>query len=81
MNALTHQEERALLVQNELREQTDRMTREGFTYLEITTGIAALANEIVTNSHNQATASAWFLGMAKMAAKLAGDEMGLKPGH
>ncbi|MEA1015595.1 hypothetical protein [Sphingosinicella sp. LY1275] len=75
MNVTVEQEQRALLVQLELKEATDRMKREGFTYLEITTGVAALANDIVSTQYNQAMASAWFLGMAKMAATLAAQDL------
>jgi len=74
--------ERGLLVQLELKEATDRMRREGFTFNEIAAGMAAHANGVIAEEHNQATASAWFFGMAKQAATFAAEQMGLgKPGQ
>ena len=75
----THQ--RGLLVRLELNEATDRLRKEGFSFHEISAGMAAHANEFVATEHNQATASAWFFGMAKQAATFAAQEMRLgKPG-
>lgn len=71
------QAQRGLLVQLELKEATDRMRSEGFGFHEIMAGIAALAHDIISKEHNSATASAWFFGMAKNAANIAADEMGL----
>ncbi len=69
--------ERGLLVHLELKEATDRMRKEGFTFVEIIAGIAAHANEVVATEHNHATASAWFFGMAKQAATFAAEKMRL----
>jgi len=73
------QAQRGLLVALELKESTDRLAREGFNFYEIAAGIACHANDVIKAKHNQATASAWFLGMAKHAAIIAGAEMGFKP--
>jgi hypothetical protein len=76
------QVQRGLLVHLEMKEVTDRLRAEGFEFLEVLTGIASLANEIISNEHNQATASAWFFGMAKHTAHMAAEQMGLrKPGQ
>jgi hypothetical protein len=74
--------QRGLLVHLELKEATDRMRKEGFTFTEISAGIASHANEVIAAEHSQATASAWFFGMAKQAANFAAQQMGLgKPGE
>ncbi len=72
------QAQRGLLVKLELKEATDRMRGEGFSFLEVVSGVAALAHEIISTEHNSATASAWFFGMAKNSANVAAHEMGLK---
>ena len=74
--------ERGLLVQLELKEASDRMRRKGFTFTEISAAMAAHANNVIAAEHNQATASAWFFGMAKQAATFAAEQMRLgKPGE
>ncbi|PSJ42153.1 hypothetical protein [Allosphingosinicella deserti] len=67
--------QRGLLVHHELREHIARLATEGFQYREIMAGIASLTNELIATTHNQATASAWFFGMAKQAAHLAAAEL------
>lgn len=72
--------QKGLLVQLELKEATDRMRAEGFGFDAIMAGIAALAHELISAEHNSATASAWFFGMAKNAADMAAQDMGLRKG-
>lgn len=67
--------QQGLLVKLELQEAVTRMEAEGIGYNAILSGIASLANDLVTKKHNQATASAWFFGMGKLAAQMAGREM------
>ena len=63
--------QKGLLVHLELKEATDRMRAEGFGYQAIAAGLASLANEIIAGEHDQETAAAWFLGMARNAANQA----------
>lgn len=67
--------QRGLLVRLELGEATDRMVREGFQMDEILAGIASLASDIISTTHNSATASYWFFAMAKNAANIAAREI------
>jgi hypothetical protein len=76
-NPTEEQCQRGLLVHLELKEAVDRMRREGFNFDEISAGMASLCNEVIAGEHNQATASAWFFGMAKWSATLAAEQMGL----
>jgi hypothetical protein len=69
---------RGALVHQEMREHVQRLSTEGFEAIEILSGLAALMNDIVAGASNQATASAYFFGLAKSAAHLAAEEMGLK---
>jgi hypothetical protein len=80
-NPTEEQCQRGLLVHLELKEAVDRMRQEGFTFIEISTGLASLCNEVIATEHNQATASAWFFGMAKQAATFAAQQMGLDRGR
>ncbi len=67
--------QRGLIVSHELKETVGRLRAEGFTIQEISAGIGSMANDVIASGSSQAAASAWFFGMAKLAAQLAADEL------
>jgi hypothetical protein len=79
--ATQQQIDRAVLAQQDISQVCGRLAREGFKSTEILAGLAATINDLVAGAANQATASAYFLGLAKQAALLAGEELGFKPGE
>lgn len=70
---------RGAMAHAEFTEKAQELSREGFGADEILAGLAALMNDLVAGATNQATASAYFYGLAKQAALIAGAEMGFEP--
>lgn len=70
---------RGALVHEEVMALAQRLSREGFASDEILAGLVAVINDLIASASNQATAAAYFYGMVKQAAVLAGAELGFKP--
>jgi hypothetical protein len=73
LNMAEHQ--RALLVRNELAEKLAAIQADGMDPAAILAALASLLNDYITNATNQATASAYFFGLAKHAAYLAAQDL------